>query len=53
MTLEELYLEHPEWRTLPLVVHKTEGTYDYVGAAGDVYEGVGDEGEPVVVFAAN
>lgn len=60
-TLRSLMQEHPEWADLPIVVYKPDGTHDYVGGAGNVYEfdpkKEGCEGvdgcERVLVFAAN
>lgn len=52
MTLQELIATHPEWADLPVVVHRQDGGYDYIGeGAGSVY--VDDDDGKVLVFAAN
>lgn len=51
-TLKTLLEKHPEWADLPIVVYQSEGRYDYVGAAGLVYEDEDEEGK-VLVFAPN
>jgi len=60
-TLRTLYEEHPEWRDLPIVVYVPDGSYDWVGAAGDVYTSLTQD-DPinkdspmvsVLVFSAN
>lgn len=52
-TLRSLVAEHPEWVDLPLTVCRSDGELDYVGAAGAVDLGVGENHELVVIFSAN
>jgi len=51
-TLKQLYKEHPEWHDLPMAVYVADGSLDYIGAAGTVYESEDEEGK-ILVFAAN
>jgi hypothetical protein len=63
MTLQALITQHPEWLGHTLVIYHEDGHYDYIGAAGLVYEvdeeEEGTTGEPIftgnklLVFAAN
>lgn len=53
MTLQELYDNNPQWRSKHLVLYRSDGEIEYVGASGSVYEGPGIDGEPVVIFAGN
>lgn len=53
MTLQELYDKNPYWRNMPLTIYRSDGVIEYVGQSADVYEGEGENGEPIIVFAGN
>jgi hypothetical protein len=54
MTLRDFIDEHPDWLDYDMVVYRSDGGYDYVGAAGAVYLSEDpDTNIPVVVFSAN
>ena len=52
LTLEKLYKENPEWRDLPIAIYRNDGSYDYIGAGGVIYESEDEEGK-ILVFAGN
>jgi hypothetical protein len=66
-TLETLLKKHPEWKKLPIVVYRPDGTIHYVGGSGTVYPSkdyrcsknkdydkfVKDKPNNVLVFAPN
>ena len=63
-TLRQLYEKHPEWLDLPLGVYSPDGSIDFVGAAGSVYQseygGSNEEhssdypaGTKILIFSAN
>jgi len=61
-TLRTLCEKHPEWMDLPIGVYTPDGTIDFVGAAGTVYQseyGGSDEkedyptGTKILIFSGN
>jgi hypothetical protein len=54
-TLNQILKAHPEWGDLDVVVYRSDGSYDYVGASGAVYEAPdeNEENRRVLVFAGN
>lgn len=56
-TLRSLLEEHPEWADLPIVVYNPDGSCDWVGSSGTVYDGeitdVDGEEYHVLTFAGN
>lgn len=59
-TLKQILEEHPEWENLPVAIHRSDGSYDFVGESGSVYvnDEYFDDDNPedkisVVVFAPN
>jgi hypothetical protein len=39
-TLREIIEAHPDWADRPIGIYTDGGSYDYVGGAGDCYEGL-------------
>lgn len=39
-TLREIITAHPDWLDRPIGIYCSDGSYDYVGGAGDCYEGL-------------
>jgi hypothetical protein len=62
-TLRTLIEKHPEWANLPIVVYRTDGSYDFIGCSGSIYTGECTEEdkianpeiktESVLVFSGN
>lgn len=51
-TLTTLLEKYPQWKDLPIVVISSDGSYDYIGKSGAIFEdATGDES--LLVFAGN
>lgn len=51
-TLNDILYEYPEWGDLPVTVHASDGSYDFIAGRARVYVVEDDVGE-ILVFAAN
>lgn len=52
-TLKSLLESHTEWANLPIAICCEDGSYDYIGATGLVYEFIDDNGEKILLFSGN